>query len=86
MSLPDWFQLIACGLVSVWCIWALIFRSKLPRVILVMLLVPLSTVAAIQGFNALSGDGYLMTQWLRDALSLVLILALAGSLMWAFRS
>ena len=85
MSPLDWAQLVLCGLGSVGCVWALFARPELPKVILFMLIIPLSTVAATQGLSAFHDD-YVMSQGLRDLLSLVLFLALAGSVIYAVKS
>lgn len=86
MSWLDAAQSIICGLGAFACLWALVARPDLPRIVLLLLFLPLSTIASVGLIQVIGGDEYVLSQGARDALALLRLLALGAAIIWAFRS
>lgn len=82
----DYAQTIICGLGAVGCLLAMVLRPDLPKIVLLLMFLPLSTIAVVGGIQIVGGEEYALSQGTRDALALVRLLALGAAVIWAFRS
>lgn len=82
----DYAQTIICALGAIGCLWALLLRPDLPKIVLLLMFLPLSTIAAVGVIHIVGGESYALSQGTRDALALIRLLALGSAIVWAFRS